>query len=185
MKIFKISSFACIISSLLSSALSFDIINLHGPINSTNVENFMEEFNNSTNKTNLIVHINSPGGSVMEGNKIITLFQQQPVICIAEKAYSMAFAILQACQCRFVLRHSTLMQHQMSTMLINEIEKINSYVAFLNEISNDLIEFQSDRIGISPEEFKQRILNDWWMTAKSAVEQNCADDILFSIDSLK
>jgi len=185
MKIFKISSFACIISSLLSSALSFDIINLHGPINSTNVENFMEEFNNSTNKTNLIVHINSPGGSVMEGNKIITLFQQQPVICIAEKTYSMAFAILQACQCRFVLRHSTLMQHQMSTMLINEIEKINSYVAFLNEISNDLIEFQSDRIGISPEEFKQRILNDWWMTAKSAVEQNCADDILFSIDSLK
>ena len=184
MKIFKISSFACIISSLLSSALSFDIINLHGPINSTNVENFMEEFK-SSNKTNLIVHINSPGGSVMEGNKIITLLQQQPVICVAEKAYSMAFAILQACQCRFVLRHSTLMQHQMSTMLMDEIEKINSYVAFLNEISNDLIEFQSERIGISPEEFKEKILNDWWMTAKGAVEQNCADDVLFSIDSLR
>ena len=79
---------------------------------------------------------------------------------------------------RLVLEHSTLMQHQMFALFGNELEKMNHYLEFLNDINDILTEKQSKRIGISPKIFKEKINNDWWLTAKKAVKENVADAIV-------
>ena len=192
---FSISSLQKIIFFLLFLTLPFcdskeefqkvhssQMLYLKGDITEELVDNFIVQFYNLPSKENVIVYIDTNGGSVMAGNKIITLFENHPVNCIAEKAYSMGFAIFQSCQERYVLEHSTLMQHQMFALMANELEKMKSYIFFLNDLSENLIEKQSKRIGIEPQIFKEKINNDWWLTAKNAVRENVADKIVsFSI----
>ena len=70
------------------------------------------------------------------------------------------------------MEHSTLMQHQMFALVGNELEKMNHYLEFLNDINDILTEKQSKRIGISTKTFKEKTYNDWWLTAKKTVKEN-------------
>ena len=157
---------------------SSQIVQLKGVISDEVVDAFLAEFQAIPNKEDVVVYIDSPGGSVIAGNKVITLLENYPVTCIAEKAYSMGFAIFQSCKNRLVLEHSTLMQHQMFALVGNELEKMNHYLEFLNDINDILTEKQSKRIGISTKAFKEKTYNDWWFTAKKAVKENVADAIV-------
>lgn len=157
---------------------SSQIVYLKGVISDEVVDAFLTEFQAIPNKEDIVVYIDSPGGSVIAGNKIITLLENYPVTCIAEKAYSMGFAIFQSCKNRLVLEHSTLMQHQMFALVGNELEKMNHYLEFLNDINDILTEKQSKRIGMPSKTFKEKTYNDWWLTAKKAVKENVADAIV-------
>lgn len=163
----------------ITTMYSSQILHLKGQIDAEMVEEFIKQFHESSvSPSELIIYIDSPGGSVMAGNRIMTLFQNYPVTCVAERAYSMAFAIFQMCENRYVLEHSTLMQHQMFTILGNELQKLNNYLEFLNDINNDLIEKQSKRIGMSRNKFMEKIYNEWWITGKRAVKENVADSLV-------
>ncbi len=157
---------------------SSHILYLKGEIHEEMVDHFMAEFHNLAQRDNVLIYIDSPGGSVMAGNKIMTLFENFPVSCIAERAYSMAFAIFQMCENRYVLDHSTLMQHQMFALTANELGKLNSYLGFLNELNQKLVQKQAKRIGITAQAFQEKIYNDWWLTAQQAIKQNVADKIV-------
>ncbi len=155
-----------------------NVLILKGIINEKNTNNFLYDFNLNTNKNNLYIFIDSVGGSVEDGYKIINEILKYDVNCIAEKAYSMAFAILQACKTRYLLPFGKLMQHQISFGISNEKEKIVSYLDFVNQMEKKLLLLQSSKLNISISEFKSKTLNEWWLFSDNSLHEKCIDEIV-------
>ena len=155
-----------------------NVLTLKGIIDEKNTNIFLYDFNLNTNKNNLYIFIDSVGGSVEEGYKIINEILKYDVNCIAEKAYSMAFAILQACKTRYLLPFGKLMQHQISFGISNEKEKIVNYLDFVNQMEKKLLLLQSSKLNISISEFKNKTLNEWWLFSDNSLHENCIDEIV-------
>ena len=128
----------------------------------------------------IYLYINSPGGEVLAGNNLINylLYNNKNIICIANYAASMAFAILQACSKRYGTKYSTFMQHQIQLEIKNSKASIDTYMRFADNLQNDFIKFQSKRIGKSESDFYNKIKNDWWLTGTEAIKENVIDDIV-------
>lgn len=129
----------------------------------------------------IYVYIASGGGSVFEGLKIIQTIEalQQSgknVFCIAEYAFSMAFTIFQACQHRLITRQTSMMQHQMSTILEGNLEQIKKRIDYLDRVNHVLAEEEAKRIGITKDQFLNEINNDWWLFGQDIIDRNVADD---------
>ena len=151
---------------------------LRGEINEKLATQFIFELNKKSKKNNLYVYLDTNGGSVDAGNKIVNEIQKHDLTCIAQKAISMGFVILQSCDKRYITPLATLMQHQMSYGIINEKVKVESYVEYIQQIGNELTLMQARKIGISPKKFNEKTYNDWWSFGKNAIENNCADEII-------
>ena len=96
-----------------------------GPIDDDLVNSAIENsalLNKNNNYT--YIYLNSPGGSVVAGQKYINLINSlkrtKKIMCISEFAASMAFHILQHCDYRYVLKTSKMMQHQISLFLMGK-----------------------------------------------------------------
>ncbi len=151
---------------------------IRGQINEQTATDLIFDINKRQNKKKLILYLDTNGGSVDAGNKIINEIQKYNISCVASKAISMGFVILQSCHRRFVTPMATLMQHQMSYGVANEKAKVESYVNFIGQIGNHLEDMQAKRIGINPYEFKIRTFNDWWIFGDNAIKENCADRVV-------
>jgi ATP-dependent protease ClpP protease subunit len=122
------------------------------------------------------VYLHTPGGSVVEGERIVQEVKQRRLTCIAAQAFSMGFTILQACATRIVLPHTILMQHQMSVEnLFGSLEQMEHLVGMIRRQNTRLTRLQADRLGVTPEWFHNKTQNEWWMYGADAVKNHCAD----------
>ena len=159
-----------------------NLITLKGPIDKTITNKFfidVEDFNDDV----LNIFISSPGGSVMQGMKIVDYIKtlqncNVTINCYADFAASMAFVILQSCTNRYTLDSGVLMQHQMSLGLDGPIENIKSYFKMITDIENNLSNFQAKRVGLTLNTFNNKIYNDWWISGFTAKEEKVVDDIV-------
>lgn len=162
-----------------------NLVNIYGPINSESAKKFNNDIMNKTKTSKTInVYIKSPGGSVMDGNNIITTInmlkeKKYTINCITGFSASMAFIIMQSCSNRYGLPHVTMMQHQMSLGIKGEINRVNSYLNYISYIKHKLNKMQSDRIGIRYEVFNDMIKDEWWVYGDKNVELNILDDIVY------
>ena len=91
----------------------------------------------------IYVYIDSMGGSVEVGNKLINQFNYYSKIgksieCIAKNAYSMAFQIFQNCDKRYILSSSIAMQHQVSLQNIKgPLINTMNYLKMIQSMSDD------------------------------------------------
>jgi ATP-dependent protease ClpP protease subunit len=154
-----------------------NVLLLRGEITEKLATQFVYEINQKPNKKNLYVFLDTNGGSVDAGNKIVGEIQKYDIDCIAHKAVSMGFIILQSCRNRYITPLGTLMQHQMSYVVGDEKAKVESYVNFIKQIGDYLNGMQADKIGISHDEMRTRTYNDWWLFGENAVQANCVDQI--------
>lgn len=137
-------------------------------------------------ESEIYIYIKSPGGEVPAGEKIIQYIrykrhQNHTLLCIAESALSMAFHIYQHCDERIVLPNSVIMQHQMSLQVGGSLENINSYLSMINNVNNQLILSESERLEITPDEYKNRIVSDWWIYGKDIITQNVGDRMIDAV----
>ena len=150
---------------------------IRGEINDKMATDFVLDINRRKTKKDLYVYLDTNGGSVDAGNKIIYEIQKYNISCISSKAISMGFVILQSCNRRYITPLGTLMQHQMSYGISDEKAKVESYVEYIRQMGDHLTELQSKKIGITKREFERRTYNDWWLFGKNAVDNNCVDDV--------
>ena len=160
---------------------SRNLITIRGPIQSDTVTDFIHKTSN-LDSDEVFIYISSPGGSVMEGLKIVDIIKTMEqsgvkINCISDFSASMAFIILQSCPNRMATYSSVLMQHQMSLGLKGNLENIGNYLSFIRDIDDDLEKLQADKIGISKEEFKSKIVNDWWINGPSAIKKSVVDEM--------
>jgi len=163
---------------------SRNLITIRGPIQGTSTTNWINQINDRDPDADTIyLYLSSPGGSVLEGNKIIDQIKTMEmagvnVVCVADFAASMAFVILQACQKRTALPSSVLMQHQMSLGLEGPIENINNYLDFIQQIRVNLELMQADRLNMTVDQFQKKIVNDWWIPGYNAKNASVIDDLV-------
>lgn len=151
---------------------------LNGEINEKSSSKFIYDLNIMPYKNNVVVYLNTPGGSISHGMKIVDEVTKYNLSCVAESAYSMGFIIFQHCKNRYILSHGKLMQHQMSITIIDQKSRIESYMTYINDMEREIIKNQANRIKITETLFKEKINNDWWLYGEAAVKENCADELV-------
>ena len=163
---------------------SRNLITIRGPIQGSSSTNWITSMNDrDPDVDTMYIYLSSPGGSVLEGNKLIDQIKTLQlsgvnVVCIADFAASMAFVILQSCPQRLALPSSILMQHQMSLGLKGPLENVDNYLSFIHSVDNNLEKMQADRMNMTEPEFRKKVLNDWWIAGHMAKEYNAVDDLV-------
>lgn len=159
-------------------------VNLNGEINGKLVSDFLNSFSSlETNRR--LVYISSPGGSVIDGMKLIQTVRDEKVanknirvICYVDEAASMAFAITQAiCDERHGGITSTLMQHQATYGVQGSDNQIFSRLKMISSILKVLDGIQAKRIGISIDELRRRSADEWWTVGQEAVDARTLDSL--------
>lgn len=163
---------------------SRNLITIRGPIQGSSTTNWINQMNDrDPDADTMYIYLSSPGGSVLEGNKLIDQIKTMElagvnVVCVADFAASMAFVILQSCQKRTALPSSVLMQHQMSLGLEGPIENVNNYLTFIEQVRDNLELIQAERLNMTVPDFRDKIVNDWWIPGHSAKNFNVIDDLV-------
>jgi ATP-dependent Clp protease protease subunit len=135
----------------------------------------------------VLLVINSGGGSVDAGMKIVRDMEDSPVpvYCVVDgEAASMAFYILQSCKVRIMLRRSRLMAHEpyASTGVSGNRFEFASYADYFRVLALSMAEHESHRLRISLEEFLKRTENkDWWMAWEDAVKVGAVDEVYWTV----
>jgi ATP-dependent protease ClpP protease subunit len=162
-------------------------VSIIGEINKNTVSKFIKDIQVIT-KPKIYIYINSEGGDVLLGHKIVQYmnykkYQNRTLHCITDKALSMAFHIFQHCDERFVLHNTILMQHQMQLQfeISDTLENINNYVKMYNKINDKMIQIESNRIGMTQEQYKIKTMAEWWIHGKDAIKYRVADKLINAI----
>lgn len=186
MNLLNLLSFLLLICSTVATKTieltSNNLISIRGPINAFSASKFIHQTSNmQSNVVNIM--INSPGGSISDGNAIIEQIKSLSrsnvrVNCICDFAASMAFIITQACPYRYGMSSSVMMQHQMSLSIGGELNRINSYMTYIEALKNSLDTMQSNRIGMKLATFQDKVKDEWWVYGKDNVNNNILDEIV-------
>lgn len=185
MRLFTIILLFCNVFSNVVTLTKTNHVSIVNEISDSTATKFIKDIHKIT-PSDIYIYINSPGGSVSSGERIIQSMiykkhQNHTLLCIAESALSMAFHIYQNCDVRIVLPNSIIMQHQMSLEVSGSLESINNYLTIINNINNKLIVSESNRIGITPDEYKNRIVSDWWIYGEDIITQNVGDRMIDAV----
>lgn len=180
---FIINSFT-IYSQKIITLKKNNFISIDKTITDVNVNKWIRSLNNITTK-NIYIYISSNGGSVEAGELLIgqinyKKFYNFTIECIAQKAYSMAFHILQSCDKRYITQSSTVMQHQISLGIPNsQLENIISYLEMIKQMRDILELSTAKRINITIEDYRAKIITDWWLYGENIIKNNVADEIVY------
>lgn len=158
-----------------------NFVAFRGPVTGSAASKFVNELMSKRNQSELFVYLATPGGSVTAGLEIAQTLQALSdmgvnVTCIADVALSMGFVITQFCPGqRVVMPQSIMMQHQIAFGLEGSMHNVRSYLNSIVEWDTDLDQMQADRIGMTLEQFQDRVHDDWWLFGKRAVSSGVAD----------
>ena len=126
-----------------------------------------------------VLLLDTPGGSVFAGQRMIDLVVQLGLACLAVRAHSMGFAILQHCAERWVTAGATLMQHGVSVRRVDgDVRRVAAYLRMVEAAQAELDAAQAARLGVGAAWFRNRTRDEWWLTARAAVAARAADGVV-------
>jgi len=165
---------------------------LNGEINSKMSSEFISQML-KTKSDNLVVYINSPGGSVISGMKIVQTAKDikannsnLKITCYVDFAASMAFVITQTiCDERIVGETSVLMQHQATFGVQGRTGEIAARTGMVLSILDVMDSAQAKRLKITKDELRKKSKDEWWLVGKNAVKNNAADCTAELVDLIK
>lgn len=143
------------------------------------ISKLINDIENTTDET-VYLFISSPGGSVQAGAALISYFRatEKKIVCIAEFAASMAFAILQECPRRIVMSHSIIMQHEASYSLpAAPVPQQRTLITLIERQVSALTVRQALRMNMPLPAFKARVRDDYWIYGMDAVVDGAADAV--------
>lgn len=159
-----------------------NIVNLRGEISDQSVSQTLSKLLPMLDNSDRTIYLvlNSPGGSVSAGLDFIEAvrpYKNLKVICLY--CASMAYMILQAVENdRIVTQSSILMSHRASLGglggQINDGE-LESRLNFIRFMINTLEQKVADRVGLTLEEYKDKIKDEWYLFGTQAITERNAD----------
>ncbi len=125
--------------------------------------------------------INSPGGSVMDGNLIVSAIQASPVpvytICM-QLCASMAAVIFETGTKRYMVDRSILMFHEAAGGLQGQFNQMKSRLNVFDRLVTKSNHEIARRVGIDSDVFIAKLPSELWLDAEDAVKQNYADNLV-------
>ena len=168
-------------------------IELDGPIvtgTADNVCDRIDYFNNQDRTKPIFVVINnSPGGSVMQGYRILKAIETSdaPVhVVVRSFAASMAATIATLAPHSYAYPNAIILHHQMSGSAVGNMTDMEQEVKTMQEWERRLAEPIAKKMGISLDEFKAKMYSakksgDWDEFADKALQLHWIDNIVNEI----
>jgi len=145
------------------------------------VVNDMVSMNEVDDKARIYLVINTNGGSIEAGMRLVTTMRsiEAPVICLIDsKAYSMGAVIATFCTRTYVHKNASLMFHEASYSVAGPESiipsRVNATIKYLKQFHSDVAE----KLGMSYKQYKRKIANEWWLTPEEAVKAGVAHAII-------
>jgi ATP-dependent protease ClpP protease subunit len=168
---------------------SNNFVSLIGPVTSSSIDDVIKSLNSKTvneyiqENKQIIVYINSPGGSVFSGNHFVQYIRalqssNVSVDCIGQNFMSMGFIIMQSCSKRYALFDSIGMQHQMSLGMKGNMENFKSQFHMIERVNNILIDMEIKKIGIDKNEYLSKVISDWWSYGEENLKNGIVDEMI-------
>lgn len=159
--------------------LTKDTLVLRGEVTEEAVSPIIEGILRS-DKKDVTIFLTSPGGSVFAGAILIDAMEAsgKNITCITNFSASMSFAILQSCTKRLITPSGVVMQHVMSGEQQGQVPNLLSKIKFMDRMNELQDRKQAKRIGISYEEFRSKVRDDYWVMGEDAVKANVVDGVV-------
>lgn len=133
----------------------------------------------SINNNEISIYINSPGGTVYDGVAILDVMDliKSPVktVCTGS-AMSMAAIILLYGDTRVSTKRSTIMLHQMSTLVGGRLSDISIDYEEAKRLEDILYEIIAEKTNIR--DIDHKLLTDWYISPEKAKELGIIDTVL-------
>lgn len=147
---------------------------------------------NDVNKTledangeDIVVEINSGGGSVFAGHEIYTAirgYSGKKEINVVGLAGSAASEILTAAESQ-ITPVGMVMIHNASSRAEGDYREMDKKSSFLKKVNKSIMNAYMDKTGKTEEELAELMDKETWMTADEAVENGFVDSIMFSTET--
>jgi ATP-dependent protease ClpP protease subunit len=130
----------------------------------------------------IYIVLNSPGGSIMAGNKLINFANTiENVHTICMFCASMAHAISQGVKgTRYATIDNIMMAHRAKGTFSGQFEdgEVESQLALFKAIVRSMEVRNSDRIGITLKDYKSKVRNEWWTYGGESLKLNIVDETI-------
>jgi ATP-dependent Clp endopeptidase proteolytic subunit ClpP len=130
------------------------------------------------------VEINSPGGSVFEGQRIYNALRAMSArgVNVTTKvnglAASMGSVILMAGDQREMTAGSRVMIHEASTIAMGDARALRTQSDLLESISAEIAGIYAERTGQDEKEMRKLMYAETWMTADEAMQNGFVDTVI-------
>lgn len=160
---------------------------LRGPVSEESVSKTMLELARLTalrgsESYPIYLVLDSPGGSVMDGEILINYLINVPNIhSVTIFSASMAEHIAQSVTGkRYVTQSGTFMDHRASGVFKGQFGngEVEARLEWIKSIIKIISERTAKRIGISLEDYNHKIINEWWNAGANAIDSGHADAII-------
>jgi ATP-dependent Clp endopeptidase proteolytic subunit ClpP len=143
----------------------------------------IEEFNETSNGPIYLI-LDTPGGNVLDGGRLISTIQtsKNPVYAVnIGIAASMGFMILEHSHKRMAVPRAILMAHPASIgmMFQGELDKAVSRLSFLKSYVDKMDHYIANRVGVSYDSFKLKSDREFWLDSADALEQHYLDEVVY------
>jgi len=130
------------------------------------------------------IEINTPGGSVFEGQRIYNALREMSArgvditATVNGLAASMGSVILMAGDKRRMTAGSRVMIHEASTIAAGDARALKQQADLLESISAEIAGIYSERTGMDEDEIRKMMMAETWMTADEAKANGFIDVVL-------
>jgi ATP-dependent Clp protease protease subunit len=163
-----------LIQEEIQSGLTFDIVSK---------VRLLKKINGDISSINIL--LNSPGGDVIETLALIDFIQAQKEqgikfnIIVRGSAMSAA-ALLLTCGTglRAASKHSKIMVHQLSTIVVGKLSDVKSNAKFSEELETECNQLMAENTKMDKEYWEGISSSDYFMSAEKALELGIIDKII-------
>jgi len=163
-----------LIQDEIVSGLTFDVVSK---------VRLLKKINGNVDTINVL--LNSPGGDVIETLALIDFMKTQEEqgikfnIIVRGSAMSAA-ALLLTCGTgtRAASKHSKIMVHQLSTIVMGKLSDIKSNAKFSEELENECNALMAENTKMDKEYWESSQSSDYFMSAEKALELGIIDKII-------
>ena len=163
-----------IIQDEIQTGLTFDVVSK---------VRLLKKINGEINTINIL--LNSPGGDVIETLALIDYIQSQEKqglkfnIIVRGAAMSLA-ALLLTCGTgqRVASKHSKIMVHQLSTVVVGKLSDVKSNAKFSEELENECNQLMAENTNKDKEYWEGISSSDYFMSSEKALELGIIDKII-------
>lgn len=136
----------------------------------------------TSNKKDIEVIINSPGGNVFAGSEIYTALKEHVgnvTVKIVGVAASAASVIAMAADKILMSPTANMMIHNVSTTVSGDYRQMQHAAAVLESTNQSIMNAYKTRTNKTDAELKEMMDAETWFNAQSAVENGFADEVMF------
>lgn len=147
----------------------------------TSASSFKKDLDGLGDINTLNIYINSPGGSVFEGQAIYSMLKRHKArkkVFVDGIAASIASVIAMAGDEIFVPHNAMIMIHNALTFAYGNSQHFRKIADDLEKINMSIIEVYKERTNLEEEKIKELMDNETWMTGRECVDMGFADEII-------